>query len=236
MERAAGDGTLEVLQEQRLVDLLAAEEPLHQRLVLGLLDDRLDQGGALLVVGVVVGDQADQLVALAQVDRHDLVAERRLRLRHHAVVVGASVVELGDHDDAGHADLGALAPQLLGRLVDALVGRDHEQRAVGGAQAGAQLTDEVGVAGGVEQVDLHAVVHQRRERESGRALLALLGLVVVADGRALHDRTCPGKHTGRDQEGLDQSRLPGSRRAHQGHVADRVSPVSDRDISFACRD
>ena len=41
-------------------------------------------------------------------------------------------------------------------------GGDHEERGVGGPQAGAQLADEVGVAGGVQQVDLDAVVQQRR--------------------------------------------------------------------------
>ena len=49
-------------------------------------------------------------------------------------------------------------------VVDALVGGDHEQRAVGGAQAGPQLADEVGVPGGVDQVDLDAVVDQRARR------------------------------------------------------------------------
>ena len=45
-ERRAGDGLLQILDQHRLVDLLAAEVALHQRLVLGLLDDSLDQGAA----------------------------------------------------------------------------------------------------------------------------------------------------------------------------------------------
>jgi hypothetical protein len=210
VERAPRHRALEVLDQHRAVDLLAADVPLHQRLVLRLLDHRLDQRTALLVVlvvGCVVAQQADQLVVLAQVDRNHLVAERGLRLQHHAVVVGTSVVELGDHHDARHADLRALAPQRLGRLVDPLVGGDHEQRAVGGAEPGTQLAHEVGVPGGVQQVDLHAAVHQRRERESGGALLAELRLVEVADGRAVEDRSWPVQHTGRDQKGLDQCRL-----------------------------
>ena len=88
------------------------------------------------------------------VERHHLVAERRLGLREHAGVVGARVVELADHDAARHTDALALVPQSAGRAVDALAGGDHEQRAVGGAKAGAQLADEVGIAGSVEQVDL----------------------------------------------------------------------------------
>ena len=140
----------------------------------------------------IAGDQPDQAVALAEVDRQHLVAERLLRRREHPVVVGARVVELGDHDDARHVHVGALAPQRPGRLVDALVGGDHEHRAVGGAQPGAQLAHEVGVPGGVEEVDLDAVVHQRREGQADRPLLAQLGLVEVADRGALGRRTRPG--------------------------------------------
>ena len=50
----ARDRPLEVLDQQRAVDLLAADVALHQGLVLGLLDHALDQGAALLVVRVVV--------------------------------------------------------------------------------------------------------------------------------------------------------------------------------------
>ena len=42
----AGDGRLEVLGQGVVGDLLAAEVAVHQRLVLGLLDDPLDQSGA----------------------------------------------------------------------------------------------------------------------------------------------------------------------------------------------
>ena len=51
-------------------------------------------------------------------------------------------------------------------VVDTLVGGDHEQRTVGGAQSRAQLAHEVGVAGGVEQVDLDPVVDQRRDGQA----------------------------------------------------------------------
>ena len=78
VEGAARDRALEVVDEQVAVDLLAADVAVHQPLVLGLLDHRLDQRAALLLVGVVVAEQADEPVALEQVDRHDLVAERVL--------------------------------------------------------------------------------------------------------------------------------------------------------------
>ena len=56
-ERAVGDGLLEVGDQDGLVDGLATEVALHQRLVLRLLDDPLDQAAAVLAefrgVGVV---------------------------------------------------------------------------------------------------------------------------------------------------------------------------------------
>ena len=42
-EGTPGDGSLQVLDQHRLVDLFAAEVALHQGFVLGLLDDPLDQ-------------------------------------------------------------------------------------------------------------------------------------------------------------------------------------------------
>ena len=132
----------------------------------------------------------------------------------------AVLVELGDDDGARHADGGALLPEHLGRAVDAVDGGHDEQRGVGGAQPGAQVADEVGVAGGVEQVDLDAVVLERRQREGDRALLAVLGLVEVADRRAVLDPSGPGDGPGRDEQGLDQRRLARSGVADQHDVAD----------------
>src|SRR3712207_7097421 len=63
----------------------------------------------------------------------------------------------------------SLPPDLAGGGVDPLVRREHEERAVGCPQPGAELPDEVGVAGGVEEVDLDPLVQQRREREPGGA-------------------------------------------------------------------
>ncbi len=126
------------------------------------------------------------------VERQHLVAERRLRGREYAVVVGARLVELGDHHGPRHGHLGALAPQRGGGVVDRLVGRDHEQGAVGGPQAGAHLPDEVGVPGGVDEVDLGVAVDHGCDGQRDGAFVRLLGLLEVADGRAVADRSRPG--------------------------------------------
>ncbi|CKS93545.1 Uncharacterised protein [Mycobacterium tuberculosis] len=87
-ERASGDGFLQILDQHRLVDRLAAEVALHQGLILGFLDDSFDQGAARLLdslgvrlgrgscrslaVGVLVQclrKQSDQAVTGRQVER-----------------------------------------------------------------------------------------------------------------------------------------------------------------------
>ena len=193
-ERRPGHGRLEVVGEHLRRDLLAAEIAVHQGLVLGLLDDALDEGPAQVLVAAVAGlEQPRQrgdltrIVALRHVERHHLVAERRLGLGEHAVVVGSGLVELGDHHRPWHADVGALAPQGLGAVVDPVVGGDHEQRAVGGPQPGAYVAHEVGVPGGVDEVDLGLAMDHRRDGQGDGAAVLLLGLVEVADGGAVLD-------------------------------------------------
>ena len=183
-------------------------------------------GAGALTVGVLVvrlRQQADQPGAWrvgGDIQRQHLVAERPLRLGKRAVVVGARVVELGDHHRARHPDLAALHPQRLGQLVDTFVGGDHEQRAVRGPQSGPQLADEVGVAGSVDQVDLDPVVQQRRQRQPDRALRGDLRLIGIAHSGAVDHRAGSGEHTGGDEKGLDECRFAATRWAHQHHVAD----------------
>jgi hypothetical protein len=104
----------------------------------------------------------------------------------------------------------------------------HEQRSVGRAQPGPHVADEVVVAGGVEQVDEHAVVLERREREVDRALLAYLRVLEVAHRRAVLDPTGAGHRPGRDEQGLDQRRLPGSGVADEHDIADPPGLVGRR--------
>ena len=189
---------LEVGHQDVLGDLLALQVAVHEALVLGLLDHGLDQRAAQLVVGVLAGreqpGQRGDVLTLAdgQVERHDLVAEGALRLLEYAVVVGTGLVELGDHHGPGHAHLGTLPPQGAGPGVHALVGRDHEQGAVGSAESGSQLTDEVGIPGGVDEVDLDAVVDQGGERQGDGPLVGLLGVLEVRDGGPVPHRARTG--------------------------------------------
>ena len=244
VEAAPRDGLLQVLDQALDVDLLAGQVGVHQGLVFALLDDRLDQRAAGLLdpvglvaryvgvgtaaAGVVVEalrQQADQALngALAvsdrQVQRRHRVAERGPAGGERLLEVAPLVVDLGDHDCARRADGSALVPEHLGQPVDAVRGRDREQGGVRGPQSGPQVAGEVGVAGGVQQVDLDALVHERHQRQVDRAALPDLDLVEVAGGAAILDPAFALDRAGRDQEGLGQRCLSCSRVADQHHVA-----------------
>ena len=232
MERRPLHRLLEVRDEHVGADLLAAEVALHQGLVLGLLDDRLDQGGPLLdgvalrVLPVDQAGEADQGAALVdrQEDREHLVSERGLGLRENARVVGPGVVELGHHHRARHRHLGALLPQPGGRVVDALVGGDHEERAVGGAEPGAELADEVGVPGGVDEVDLGAVVAHRRDGQAHGSAVCALGVLEVRHRGAVDDRARPGDGARGGEQRLQEGGLAGGAGPDQDDVANPVGP------------
>ena len=177
---------------------------------------------------VVPGDQADEPSALVQVDRQHPVAEHLPGLRHHAVEVGAGVVELRDDDDPGHGHVGALVPERPRLLVDPLVRGDDEQGTVGSPQAGSHLAHEVDVSGGVQQVHLHPVVRQWREGEADGALLPVLDLVEVAHGGAVLGAAGPVQHPGLDQQPLDQGGLARAGRPDDQDVANRLRSVRDR--------
>ena len=101
-----------------------------------------------------------------------------------------------------------------------LGGGDHEQRGVGGAQPGAQLADEVAVAGGVDQVDLDvrrapAAPRPARPSAAGGSAAGSWSHTVLpsTDGAGPRDRG------GVREQRLDQGRLPRPGRPDQDHVA-----------------
>ena len=111
----------------------------------------------------------------------DALAERRLGGGDRVVEVGVARVQLGQGDDPGQVGRGALVPQRLGGAVDAVGRRDHEDRGVGRANTGPELTDEVGVARRVQEVHQHAAVLHRGDVELGGPLRVLLLAAVTDD-------------------------------------------------------
>ena len=110
----------------------------------------------------------------------------------------------------GTPELGGDLPDRLGLHLDAVDRADHEHREVGHPQRGVDVADEVGVAGGVDQVDLVAVPLERRQgQRQARCRFCSSGsksLTVVPSS------TRPGRliAPAREQQRLGQRRLAGS--------------------------
>ena len=251
MERAARDGRLQVVDQRGELDVLALEVALHERLVLGLLDDPLDEGGAGVLgvggrlPGGGLGEQAVQAghrlaVADRQVERGDADAEALLAGRDRGLLVGARVVAPGDDDRARHPDRGALLPLRDRGRVDqafaALVRGDDEQGGVRGAEPGPQLADEVPVAGGVDQVDLVVLVEDGGHGQRDRPLLAHRGGIVVAHRGAVGDGARAGDRGRVGEKGLDEGGLAAPRGSYENDVADfrRIDDTGDLRLGAAC--
>ena len=171
-----GEGRAERGVELLGGDLLVFEVLRHEVFV--VLDDALDEGGAQLLGGVLVvggyvaglaaltqvglhGEQVDdaaEVVALA--DREEEGGDGRAPLLaegvEHDVELGVLAIEAVDQDHAGQAALLGDLPDAVGAHLGPGDGIDDDEGEVGGAHTANHLGDEVGVAGGVDEVDLGA--------------------------------------------------------------------------------
>ena len=78
-----------------------------------------------------------------------------------AVEAGPLAVELVDEHQARQAELGGPGPGRLGLGLDALHGAHDDDGEVDHRAGGPHLTEEVGVAGGVDDVDLDVADDER---------------------------------------------------------------------------
>ena len=98
----------------------------------------------------------------------------------------------------------------------------HEQRHLGRFHAGHGIADEVRVAGGVDDVDLDAVVLDGREREvEGDLALDLFGLVVEV-GVSFSNAAEAFGLSSHEEHRLGERRLTGISMAKQDDVTDLV--------------
>ena len=102
------------------------------------------------------------------------VEEQLLHLVHHLGDARVGAVDLVDHDHHGQPRLERLAQHEPGLGERALARVDEQQHAVDHGEPALDLATEVGVAGRVDDVDLHAVdVHRGVLGQDRDALLAL---------------------------------------------------------------
>ena len=95
-EGTARDGGLEVVDEQVEVDVLATHVAVHQALVLGLLDDALDQRAAVLL--------DEQLLVLVGLAHHAALGRERGVVGHGLRQQGDQVVDVGARVGHGHVE------------------------------------------------------------------------------------------------------------------------------------
>ena len=126
-------------------------------------------------------DVAAELLGRAdgQVERRDLVAERRAQGVQRGRRVGVLAIALVDEEARRAAARPAERDRGLQPGVDAAAGVHDEDHPVDRGDALDDLGDEVGIAGRVDQGDARAVVVEGGDREAQRLVpLLLLGLVV----------------------------------------------------------
>src|SRR5437763_301404 len=175
------------------------------------LDGRIERGPALTGVGVddrevdlvVVGVEVqEQLVDLVDDGRHP----------------GVGPVDLVDDQDHRQAGLERLAQHEAGLGLRALGRVDEEEHAVDHGQGPLHLTAEVGVAGGVDDVELHAA--EADGRVLGQDRDALLPLEVHRVEDAVGDLLVLPEDAGLPEHGVDQGRLAVVDVGHDGDIAE----------------
>ena len=241
-EHALDHGLAEQPLDLLLGDLLALEV-LHHQLVVGL-DHELDElgarrlgglgvlGGDLLLDGLAVlevagrhvddVDDALEVLARAPRQRHgaEVVAEVVLELLERRVEVRFRAVEAVDEEGAREGEVLGGVPQAGGDGAGARLRVDDEGRRLGGAHRGVGVAHEVGVAGGVEDVDADALPLDGRDRGGdGEAAGGLLA-VVVEGGLGAGVAAEPGGPARQVQHRLGQHGLPDAALAYKDDVLD----------------
>ncbi|MCY1292398.1 hypothetical protein D9M70_416230 [compost metagenome] len=213
MELLGADLALfQVARHQFLVDL---DHLVHQRLV------RLGHRGE---VGLAVGveEAVDHPVGAIgrQVERQHLLAEGLAQVGEQGRQVDPFGVDLVHHEDAAQPAFAGQGHHPPGDQLDAALRIDHHQRGFHRGQGGDGLADEVGVAGGVDQVDLGAGMTAMCQRRAQGVSVVALQRVEVADRVATLQGAQAGDRAAAVQQGLDQAGLAAVALADQGHRAD----------------
>ena len=241
-----GDSLVQQAFQLLLGELLFAFEVLHHKLVVGLghqiaqlvagdarfflvlRRQRVHRFHALAAVLEIAGLHADdvddalELLGLADGDGHraQAAAEAGVQQRHGGVEVGVLAIDVVDVHRARQTHVLGLAPQLRRHDLGTIDGVHHEQGHFGRLHGGQRVADEVGVAGGVQHVDLVVLVGDGGDGGgNGELALDFLGIVVevrLAVVRRAHARRLAGN----EEHGLGQRGLAGAILSHKDDVSD----------------
>ena len=240
------DGFVQQPLQLLLGELLFALEVLHHKLVVGLGHQiaqlvagvarlllvlrrqgfhRFHALAAVLEIAGLHADDVDdalEIGALADGDGHraEATAEAGVQQRHGGVEVGVLAIDVVDVHRARQTHILGLAPQLRRHDLGTVDGVHHEQGHLGRLHGGQRVADEVGVAGGVQHVDLVVLVGDGGNG-GGDSELALDLLGVVIEVRlAVVGRAHARRLAGNEEHSLGQRGLAGAILSHKDDVSD----------------
>lgn len=158
-------------------------------------------------------------------DRQYLGRQVRLDIGKDPFEVGVVLVHLAHEKQTGQVQLVTHLPDLLGTHLNAAHTAQHDDSRIRGVQRRDRLTEEVEVAGGVEQVDLGVHPFGVGQAQADRVLARDFVGGIVGEGRAVLDVSVAPAGTRYKGESVDQGRLAAPAMADKRHVANRVRAI-----------
>ncbi|OQA12605.1 MAG: hypothetical protein BWY63_03722 [Chloroflexi bacterium ADurb.Bin360] len=135
--------------------------------------------------------------------RFEGLAERRESLFE----VRIFAIHLVDQHGGGHGALFRLHPRQLRAYLNARGGIYDRHGEVAHMERSNHLTDEIGVTGGIQNIDFEAVPLNGRQTRVDGNLAANFFLIEVSDGGAILDGAAPGGGFGQEQQRFRERRL-----------------------------
>jgi hypothetical protein len=174
-------------------------------------EDQIEDRTEVLLLVLQLADRV--ALAARRVDHREVEllvrrAERHEQLEHlihHLVRVDARAIDLVDDDDRRQAHLERLLGDEAGLRHRAFVGIDEQEHRIDHAEHALDLATEVGVAGGVDDVDARALPRHRGALREDRD--AAFALEVVRVHRPFGDDLTRAEGSGLLEQAVDQRGL-----------------------------
>ncbi len=153
------------------------------------------------------------------VEQHAALAEALLNGLDQFVELDVVGVHLVDDQHASQAALAGLIEHAPGVHLDAVGSGDDDDRRLDGTERLQRGTDEIGVAGSIEDVNLLPLVFQDQQTGINRVVPFLFFLVVVGNAGAVVHAAAAVHRLGLKQKVIGQRGLARCSMSHQGDIA-----------------
>ena len=163
--------------------------------------------------------------AARQIDRQALLAERFGHLPEQTLDIDVVSIDLVDHDHLRESTIAGGLQHTVGRHFDTGAGVNHHRNRLHCHENRQRSTEEVGIARGVDEVDVLAVEVGTGDRGRQGVSVLFLFWLEVTHHRAPSHVAHRGDRTGLQQHRLHEGGLAAATVAYQGHVADVLGCV-----------